>query len=474
MTPLALCAVLGAASWPVPDPVPLSPADAVRAAAADLRKVAAADPRRAFATRYLAAQHLSPAERLELQAVDNLHVNLISREGLVKRLRAVTPWLWAADTRDYGWRRETFGALTFGTGAVEPYFHVQTLGADGKSRTPAGAHWLPADDLAYLIATTGSQTPVVRADWFLNRTAVQEGRGEAGYYDFLQLTSRKDAEKLAGLDRARAEEIFREKAAVIQDSGVAVGGGRQIFRYGTTAGGWWETRDTLADKGMRDRRNPVRNLLDDYRHDAEEIVFTLPNRLPGFYLSDAAGKRAAFAPPDIASDNRSPSNDKRVHSCLSCVRCHTRGGLIPFEDLFRGRFDDSLRAADDKLERRLRSVYLGPILRDFKRDTEDFAAAIEEASGMKAEAASAAYARQWSRYADEPVDAKRAAAETGFTEEEFLRRVRAFAASETKRVGVADLVLLVLLVGPEPRSLRREQFEELFPLLMTALAEGKP
>jgi hypothetical protein len=471
MTPLALCAVLGAASWPVPDPAPLSPADAVRVAAADLRRVAAADPRKAFATRYLSAHALPNGERAELYSVISYHVNGISREATLVRPRKVTDWLWAVDIRDYGWTRETFGAVASG-GNVDPYFHVRALGADGKA-VDVSAPWLPPDDLGYLLQTTGSNSPVLRADWFLYRTAVQEGRRDAGYFDFLRLKSRADAEKLAGLDRKAAESIFREQAAVIQDSGVALQG-RQLFRYSTISGNWWETRDTKADESTRDDRNPVRRLLTDYKHDAEEIVFTLPNRLPGFYLSDSKGVQVNSAPPDIASDSKSASNDRRVHASLSCVRCHTRGGLIPFGDLFRGRFDGTLRAADDKVERRLRSVYLGPIQRAFDRDAEDYAAVLADACGLTPTGLSAAFGRQWSRYADEPVDAARAAAETGFTEEEFLRRVRAFAKAETRRVGVADLVLLVLLVGPEPRSLRREQFEELYPLLMTALAEGKP
>lgn len=467
MTPLALCAVLGAGAWPAPDPVPLTPADAVRAAAADARAMERGDPARAFQTRYLAAQHLSPAERLDLFAVDSLHVNLISREATIAKPRRVNAWLWAVDVRDYGWRRETFGALTFGTGAREPYFHVQVIDVKG-GRTPAGAPWLPAADLADLIRITGSQTPIVRADWFLHRTAIQEGRGESGYYDFLSLGSRKDAEKLAGLDRKSAEEIYREQAAVIHESGVALQG-RQLFRYSTIAGSWWESRDTKAEESGRDDRNPVRRLLADYKHDAEEIVFTLPNRLPAFYLSDAAGKGIGSAPPDIASDSKSPTNDKRVHVGLSCIRCHTRGGLIGFDDLFRRVYSgDRLRAADDKLERRLRSVYLGPIQRAFTRDTEDYAEAIGDACGLTPAGLAAAYSRQWSRYADEPVDVVRAAAETGFAEGEFLKRIRAYATAQR----INDPVLL-MFVGPEPRAMRREQFEELFPLLMTAL-EKKP
>lgn len=466
MTPAAICVVVGVAAWPAPDNAPIGPADAVRAAAADLRRVAAADPARARETRYLTAAHVPLGERADLYAVVSYHVNGLSREATIVRPRRVNDWLWAVDLRDYGWKRERFGALVGERIALEPYYHA----IEATTRAAVNAPWLTpaAADITYLNTATGSVVPIVRADWFLSRTFIQEGRGEFGYYDFLELRSRADAEKLAGLDRKKAEDLYREQAAVIQDSGVAVAGSRQLFRFSTIAGNWWETRDVLADKSLRDRRNPVRNLLGDYQHDAEEIVFTLPNRLPGFYLSDAAGKGVASAPPDIASDHRSASNDKRVHAGMSCVRCHTRGGLIPFDDLFRGRFDTTLRAADDKLERRLRSVYLGPIRRAFDRDADDYASAIADACGLTPAGLSAAVGRQWSRYADEPVTVERAAAETGFEPAEFLTRVRAFAA----RQRIADPVLL-LFVGPDPRAMRREQFEELFPLLMSAL-ETKP
>jgi hypothetical protein len=93
-----------------------------------------------------------------------------------------------------------------------------------------------------------------------------------------------------------------------------------------------------------------------------------------------------------------------------------------------------------------------------------FGKAITRASGMTPAGLSEAFSRQWSRYLDEPVDVARAAAETGFEPAEFVRRIDAYA----KRTQVNDPVLL-LFVGREPRAMRREQFEEIMPLLMTAL-----
>lgn len=464
-----MCVVVGAAAWPAPDPALLSSADAVRAASADLQVLAKSDARQAYQTRYLSAVHLPPAERAELKAVLDYQVNGLSTKPIIKKLRAVKPWLWAIDLDDYGWDRSTYGALASGKNA-DPYFHVVALDATG-GKIAAGASWLPAPDLAYLIQVTGSQSPVLRADWFLYRTAIQEGRNDAGYYDFLKLKSRKDAENLAKLRRKDAEDAFRKQAAVIEQSGVALQG-RQFFRYATISGSWWETRDTKGDFEGADQRNPIRNLQDDYKHDAEEIVFTLPNRLPAYYLSDDKGVGVASAPPDIAADSKSPTNDKRVHAGLSCIRCHSGAGLIQFDDLFRGRFDKSLRAADKDREQRLQSEYLGPIQKGFDRDRADYADAVEEACGLTPAGLSSAFQRQWARYADESVDNARAAQECGVSEEELVRAVRVYAAAQTRSSGVTDPVI-ALMASANPRPMRRSNFEQIFPIIMLALGASK-
>ncbi|HYE78131.1 MAG TPA: hypothetical protein VEI97_09100, partial [bacterium] len=103
------------------------------------------------------------------------------------------------------------------------------------------APWLGKPEVIAELATLlDSEVPIVRADWFLYRTSQQVGRGGAGYYDFLGLSSRKDAEELAGLDVKTAQRVRREMAALVDDSGVALNN-RQVVWYATVAGSWWET-----------------------------------------------------------------------------------------------------------------------------------------------------------------------------------------------------------------------------------------
>lgn len=474
MNSLAACALIGAAGWPPPDPAPPSAADAVRAAAADCARL---DPATAGYTRYLSAHNNTPAERRVLYAVLCYHANAMSREGTLSRPRKVNAYLWAVDLRDYRWDKGTYGQLVYNPKAAEPYFHVvgnprlyQHNGADYLNSIPAP--WLPVVEMGLLAERTGSGASILRADWFLDRTALQEGRDGFGYLDFLYLTARKDAEALAGLDRKKAEDIFREQAGIIALSGVAAMP-RQVFRYSTVAGAWWETRDVKAESFGREEKNAVRLLLNDYKHDAEEIVFTLPNRLPGYFLSDAAGKLIRSAPPDVASDKTSRNNDARVHVALSCVRCHVSAGLKPLDDyarrVYRAGGPLALGASDDAKYRRLKAVYLGPLERAFAADVAEFTAATADACGLTPAGLSKAMADRFSAYLDEPVTAERAAAECGVTPAEFAARLKGWAA----RNRLVDPVLAGLLAG---EGVRREMFEEAYPLLMPIIdnEKGKP
>lgn len=500
--PLPLVAALLGAAERAPAPQPAGPvgfADVVGAALADARQLPADA---ATNTRYLDARHLPPAERRELYAVVSYHVNGLSRESKRVAPRKVNEWLWAVDLTDYRWDAKVWEDLK----RVNHYFaiKVQTAAVVAKPVTktrqvqrydqygrsylaseeytepgvslPAKedfvpAPWLPTKETGALVALTGSVTPIVRADEFLHQTGAQAERKGHGYYDWLALTKRADAERLAALDRKKAEELYRELAAIVPVSGVSPNN-RQVFRYATLTGAWWETRDAVNSV---DRKNAVANLLGDYQHDAEEIVFTLPNGLPGFYLSDSKGVQVDTAPDTIAADSRSTNNDHRVHVGYSCIACHQDAGLKPVRDYARRLYNPATGvslatvALDLPKAKRLESVYLGPLDRAYKRDAADYAEAVEEVSGLKPAALGKGYERQWSRYLDEPVTLERAAAECGVTPDELQRALRTYARTK----GVIDPVLVGYLIE-DPPPIRREHFEERFPVLMLVLGGAAP
>lgn len=506
---LAILAAFAFAADRAPAPQPVGPvgfAEVITAALADAQSLPAGQ---SASVRYLDARHLPPAERRELYAVVSYHANGMSRESKCTPPRKVTEWLWAIDLGDYRWdpkvweelRRanhyfsikvQVVGGITpavktvtktrpkqVGTysGTGKPYFegteeYQETVAAPaGGKEDFIPAPWLPVNDMTALIALTGSVTPIVRADEFLFQTGAQADRKGHGYYDFLGFKSRKDAEQLAALDRKKAEELYRELAAIVPVSGVALNN-RQVFRFATISGSWWESRDTINNV---EKRNAVANLLEDFAHDAEEIVFTLPNSLPGYYLSDNKGAQIDSVPDTIAPDHRSTNNDRRIHAPMGCVTCHQDAGLKPVRDYARKLYSADTGvslatiAADPAKARRLESAYLGPIAKAYTRDVADFGEAIEEVSGLKPAALAKAYERQWSRYIDDPVTLERAAAECGVTVEELRGKLRTYA----RRKGVIDPVIVGLLLD-DPPPLRREYVEERFPVLMLILQGANP
>lgn len=501
-------------------------------AAAALEDAQALDPAEAADTRYLDARNVSPDHLEETLAVLKYHVNQLSREVELVPPRRVRDWLYAVRASDYGWDLKVYENLAKvnvyhsipvevktpvpetvtetvveevkvsvkkqrqvvrnGAYVTEEYDDVEVKKVTKQvEKTVAGkvavtadvipAPWLPAADMGELVKLTGSKAPIVRADLFVNKTAVQQDRDGHGYYDFLGLKSRKDAEDLAVLDRKAAVRVYRELGAITVTSGVALSN-RQLFRLQALTGPWWESRDV---KDNLKQRNAVNNLLEQYTHDAEEIVFSLPNRLPGFHLNDAKGVQAKVAPDFIAANQQSTNNDRRIHVGYSCVVCHTDGGLRNIRDYARNLFNAQTGvklaslAADEKQSRRLNSVYLGPLQAAYAEDADRYTKATLDACGLPPAKLSKAFESVWSRYLDEPVTIDRAAAETGYSVEEFRKKLRAYAtpnpvpAPGVRPRRVVNPVLVSYLAA-DPLPVRREHFEEHFGLLMLILAGANP
>lgn len=482
-------------------------------------RAAAADPAGSPTTYYLSAPHLSPADRDELYAVISVHVNLLSKGPQAEPPRKVAEWLWAVDARTYRWdakvwddlrRVNTYYCLPVQVAPVEvapvkrsltekvtktrtvyrrdargqlypvteEYTEdvtrevVEPVANVGKPKDDfVAAPWLPTKEVGTLLTRTGTVSPIVRADEFLFQTGAQRGRTGHGYYDFLGLKSRADAEKLAALDRKTAEDRFREMAAIFDKSGVSPNN-RQVFWYRTVAGSWWETRDSNTSKG---KQNAMVQKLRDYKHDAEEVVYTLPNRGPGFYLATADGKQVDSAPDTIASDAKTVNNSAVVEVCYSCVVCHDQGGLKPIDrdrsrEVYSAERGGRLTVLDPELSSRLVSVYLGPIQEEYDDDSKRYSRWTEKLSGLKPTEFARAYQRQFSKYLDSPVTLEVAAAECGTTPALLRAAIRRYAATKPG----AGNDTLVSLSYDRPLPLRREHWEEVFPIAMLVLGGQTP
>jgi hypothetical protein len=407
---------------------------------------------------------------------------------------AVRPDLLRLNLKDYALPHEVWEKLA----EVDPYFHTQIetegvekvveelwpggVWSDGRNyprgafkvqkkvTLPAGkqsalAPWLDAGVAAGLAKAANSKAPVVRADWWLVQTSQQVVRQGTGYYDFLRVKNRDDFWKLVRLDKKAAEEAQREVRAIVDDSGVALNN-RQVVRLGTLLGGYWVTLDSKRSTG---KNNAVRNLNGDYKHDAEEVYAALPNGLFALFAGDANGVRADSVPDDIASSGVAPGNDRRIH-LHSCVTCHVEG-IRPIDDWARSVYtgDVALAGPDAEKIRRLRRLYLSDLERWVRRDRADYAEALLKISGLKPAEMAKLFGHLHASYAEARLGREQAAAELGTNPAHLLASLKSIAG----KAGSIDPLVSGYLKEP-PRRLRREHFEEAYPLLQQYLRGYTP
>lgn len=457
----------------------LTMSDAVALAWIDAARL---DPATAAYVRYF----YDPEEDLEARednySILSLQLNLLSRGPNIERPIRVARGLYRANLLAYQIDPVVFAS----TRVVDTYFHTPVRGADGAV-THAVPAYLPQAELKALGEKLQSPAVAViyRADWWVHKTGVQEGRDGFGYYDYLKLKTGTDVDELAGQDQKKAEREFAELAAVIRESGIAVGA-RQVFRFGTRRGCYWETRDPDAEK-LAGNANPDANaeaqtrLFDDYKFAGKEIIFTLPNRLPGFALENAKDELVKSGPPNLVGDKRPQFNgqDARVHVGAGCVTCHNGGALKPLNDYMRRAYRQgrgvAIGSPDYALTQRIQRVYFGPLQETYDADSAAFAQAYLRASGIPAASVPRTYVRVWERYRA-PLTAARAAVELDTTRE-CLRTALAWRASTS---GLGVNLPLESWLGPEDDEIpvNRSIFELAYPLLRALVTDweraGRP
>lgn len=466
-------------------PPPLaSPASAVMAALADCQRL---PPDRQARARYLSLYAIPAKDRLQWGQVIAFWANSLSRESELVRPVLVAPDLVRLDLADYAWSAKTWELLLE---AKEPYFHVEIVKTEvdydeygyyedaartkwittrkvarGKKeiRTAASAPWLPGKEIAGLIVLTGSQIPVVRADWWLHQTAIAADR-KAGYYEWLGLgKDEKDFQTLVGADVKTSQKLRKDTRAIISRSSVTLNN-RSMFRVATlTEGAYWATQDFARST---DVKNSLRLIDQDTQPDASEQYGTLPNGLFAYWLQNGKAERQDTAPDTIASDGQSRGTDRRVHVGLSCVRCHVEG-IRPIQDWARRVYQPpfSLKGADYETEKRLRSQYLSDLQGRIKRDQDQFAATLKALNGLTAATNAKAMADAWDWYAERDRTLADLAIELGVSSERLKTKLQVYA-----RHTQLDPVLAGLLQGVPARH---EHVEEIYALAQEIVGGGE-
>lgn len=440
-----------------------TPAEVVGIVHADLAKLAPESRQR---VRYLDLGTIPEKDRPKAVQVLRGHCNGLSRNADLVAPARVHPAVLRVTLDDYRWDPSVWDRFS----ESDPYYTVRAVTdwpggvySDGVSY-PAGsfrvnkaypAPWA-GKEAAEVWTMTGSRAPVLRADWWFNQTAAQADR-VIGYYDMLGVKDEAGFQLLIGADRKKAEAFRAELRDAVNQSGVTLHP-RAIVRHDAGAGGYWRSLDFIVAKG---EKNPLRVLGRDLEkvYDATEQFGLLPNNLWATGLFDRQGKRQDFAPPEIASDGQSKSNDKRVHVNASCIRCHVEGGLRPIPAWVRGEINAgpfALRTPDYAAAVLLRQQYARDLMGFMKRDRDTYEAAIKEATGLDSKGYAAAYGTFWESYEDGRIDLERAAASLGVDAKGLQEKLL-----EAAKANALDPVLSVL--ARKGGSVDVRQWEEVYP-----------
>jgi hypothetical protein len=259
----------------------------------------------------------------------------------------VTPELRRVDLRELQWSAEEWDRVLV---AAYP-FSVATSSVD---------------ELA-LAQVTGCAQPFLRADWFVS-TATRPPL----YHQLLRLPSNEPG--LEALLDVRVKEDVSKGAVVragFNNSGVSRNN-RLIERHAGRYGPYWRSYDFASNVGQR-------NLFErplTFVHDGGEHIFSLPNGMFAYLLTDAHGNRIDHGPTRIVRDERRP--DGAVENGLSCMGCHARG-FIPKVDQLLSSVESSPAAftARDRRQLELLHPEAATLAGIFELDDVRFLSALE-------------------------------------------------------------------------------------------------
>jgi hypothetical protein len=491
--------------------------DAAEAAAGDMAVLSKfKSPEELCYYRYLSVHNLPPDWRLEMLKLSSWALNSLSKNDII-----IVPAVGGPDNIlirvnlfDYGIDPKVWDKF----GETDPYFHqkiveqkIVTIGTshfewvweekprqikDGtwwyyqvqrektvvkethKVERLASAAWLDSNAMLFLINTTKSSSPILRADWFLTYATLSPT-----YYDFTGFKTLDDYLNFVGWDK-RADR--REVKATIVTSG---GNGKcpRVSRHNrilawrpTFNGGVWETFDYNKSTGTR---NVINNFLNNTR-DAGEYIGNGGNGLQYYFLVDGKNKRLNEGTTDIVVD--SMALDVTVKNGRSCMWCHTKG-INDFTSQFQlqvgarpdqadlGISGQEGKKVDPKealaLQQYILKTFGTPNFCDIiASGNATYARAVRLCNNLTPEENATLFKKHWDGYFEGQLDMNRIVYELGYTENEVKSLM------SLRLNGKDDGVLLQQLLTP-PIAIRRDHWEESFAriaLLSTLIKRPPP
>jgi serine/threonine-protein kinase len=300
--------------------------------------------------------------------------------------------------------------------------------------------------------------PFVRGDWFCSVCL-----SSPLYEDMLQFP--RFLYELENRLGVRAEENLMNDVA--RRAGMTVSGvsrnNRIVERHPATFGYYWKSLDFQTSKGGENMfRDP---LYPEFV--GGEMIFSLPNHMQGYLVTDHLGNRILEAPTSIVTDKF--ASDKVVRNGLACIRCHDQG-VKPFQDTVRAAFDKKQQAllpfVGNQVYNKVLSIY--PEQEEMQKlyidpDTQRFRKAYEGLNG-EAPPTLNPLTPVSQKFLDEPLNIANASAELGIRKAGALQNV--LMTEEFAALGV-----LPLATGGD---LRRDAWEDYFDQVTTGLGLGVP
>ncbi|MEN9554633.1 MAG: hypothetical protein RLZZ232_919 [Planctomycetota bacterium] len=262
----------------------------------------------------------------------------------------------------------------------------------------------------------GTPEPWVRADWFVFKAS-----RPPLYHQVLRIPdTEKELELLLHVDAPANIEQEKIVRAGFNRSGVSRNN-RLIERHEIAYGAYWKSYDFAANTGRQNLFEYPEGPVGDqaFQHDGGELIFTLPNGLQGYMLSDGSGARLDSGPTAIVSDPA--THDRTVINGVSCFSCHF-AGIIRKEDEIRPFLEINSDAFDNVGY--LRAIYPGQSTLDghYKSDGQAYLKTLSQLGITNTSRAGEPVSSMSQRFQAE-IPTNMAAAEFGLTQAEFLKRM---------------------------------------------------
>lgn len=339
------------------------------------------------------AKRKSRIRYFSLQVPNNLNVSVATLESLRQAFRKVINSLSKADRivkpevldperliyrinlDDYKISPALFDKIVGDFNPYAPSF-VNVSGADAQTKANTSNH-------AFLKNATQSSQYLLRMDWFVASAALPEL-----YSRFINLAANQFAlEKELGIDVKSNIENGRVIRSGFKNSNVS-SQNRVIERH-TQANkqAYWVSYDFASNEALgnifKSPLGPENIYPSDnaFKHDGGEIIYTLPNGLFAYYLSNAAGTQIDKGPLNIVKQLEAPAQFlTAIVNGISCMNCHNAGYLYKKDEirpfviankatLPKGEFDEVLKLYPEE------AVYKAA----FDRDNEVYFKALAEA-----------------------------------------------------------------------------------------------